>query len=305
MPFIRESTLGTDMRPAVIRYGLFGLCTAAAVTMSIPSVIDLLRLSHPNWYYTHIPVIPAIVAVDIVLRARKGIWPGIVRTFWPGGCISAVGLAWFALTRPVSMSLNTRALVSVSAVLVFWWGCVLLLLGTKAFRRARFPLLFLVFAIPLPMALLEMVIKALVVASTFMTELLFTAIGVPFYMDGAIFYLPGFGLKVAEECSGIRSTLALLITCVLAGQMLLRGPTKKIMMALAVFPVSVFKNGVRIAALYLLSYFVDMRIIDGGFLHRSGGFLFFGLGLAVLALVLWALRESPRERQLRRQGNRL
>ena len=80
----------------------------------------------------------------------------------------------------------------------------------------------------------------------------------------------------------------------LAAQIFLRGPVRKVMLALAVFPVSIIKNGVRIVALYLLSYFIDMRIIDGGFLHKSGGFLFFGLGLVVLTLVLWALRgEEP------------
>jgi hypothetical protein len=43
-----------------------------------------------------------------------------------------------------------------------------------------------------------------------------------------------------------------------------------------------------------LSYFIDIRIIEGGFLHRSGGFIFFGLGLVMLAFVLWILR-NPRE----------
>ena len=90
--------------------------------------------------------------------------------------------------------------------------------------------------------------------------------------------------------SGIRSSLALLITSVLAGQVFLVGRWRKMLLALAVFPVTIFKNAVRIVTLYLLSYFIDMRIIQGGFLHRSGGFIFFGLGLVMLGYVLWLLR---------------
>ena len=132
-------------------------------------------------------------------------------------------------------------------------------------------------------------------ASVEVVNLLFSLTGVSVARDGYLFHLPGLSIVVGEECSGIRSTLALLITAVLAGQLVLRGPARKILLALAVFPVSVFKNGVRILVLYLLSYFVDMRIIDGGFLHRAGGFLFFGLGLVLMGLILWALRETRRD----------
>jgi exosortase/archaeosortase family protein len=107
---------------------------------------------------------------------------------------------------------------------------------------------------------------------------------------------------VAQECSGIRSSLALLVTTVLAGQLVLKKPGSRVLMALAVLPVAVFKNAVRIVTLYLMSYFIDMRIIKGGFLHRSGGFIFFGLGLAVLASVLWLLKNGENAHSTNRGG---
>jgi exosortase len=295
MPSVRESSEGQGMRSITARYGLLALCAAAVAVVAVPSVVELLVHSHPNWYYTHIPVIPAIAGIGLYLRLRRKVLSGSASGFWPGFLIAAAGAALFLFGRPAGATLNTTAFVSVSAALVFWWGAFLGLFGTAAFRNARFPLLFLVFAVPLPMPVIDATIAALVSTSTVVTRLLFLAIGVPFYQDGSVFYLPGFGLEVAAECSGIRSTLALLITAVLAGQLVLRGPTRKIILALAVFPVSVFKNAVRILVLYLLSYFVDMRIIDGGFLHRSGGFLFFGLGLVLMGLILWALREPGRD----------
>jgi exosortase len=138
---------------------------------------------------------------------------------------------------------------------------------------------------------MERVVSALVAGSMGVTHLFFKAFGVPFVQEGPIFRLPVFDLEVAQQCSGIRSSLALLVTSVLAGQLFLTGRWRKIVLALAVFPVTIIKNGVRIVTLYLLSYFVDMRIIEGGFLHKSGGFVFFGLGLVILGYVLWLLRN--------------
>ncbi|MEO0250273.1 MAG: archaeosortase/exosortase family protein, partial [candidate division WOR-3 bacterium] len=108
---------------------------------------------------------------------------------------------------------------------------------------------------------------------------------------GSLFQLPGFDIVVAQECSGIRSSLALLVTSVLAAQLLLDRRWKKIILALAVFPVTVLKNAIRIVTLYFLSYFVDIGFIEGGFLHRSGGFIFFGIGLVIIAMILWLLKD--------------
>jgi exosortase len=169
-----------------------------------------------------------------------------------------------------------------------------MLYGRNASRRALFPLAFLLFAVPIPALVMEKIIAVLVVGSAYMTRLLFVAFRVPFVQDGPVFHLPGFAIEVAQECSGIRSSLALLITTVLAGHIFLRKFGNKALLALAVFPVAVFKNAIRIATLYLLSHFVDMRIIGGGFLHRSGGFIFFGLGLFVLSSILWLLKQGEK-----------
>ena len=170
------------------------------------------------------------------------------------------------------------------------------LFGKGTDRRAFFPFAFLLLAVPVPMAVLEKVIAALVAGSTSMTRVFFQAFGVPFFQERAVFYLPGFSIEVARECSGIRSSLALLVTTILAGHIFLRRFRGQALLAVAVFPVAILKNAVRILTLYLLSYFVDIGIIQGGFLHRFGGFIFFGMGMAVLGLFLWFLREQEQHR---------
>ncbi len=186
-----------------------------------------------------------------------------------------------------------RASLTTLGGLLFFYGAYLVLYGKNGSRRAFFPLASSFFS-PCPSRplVMEKIIAVLVVGSAYMTRLLFMVFRVPFVQDGPLFYLPGLVIEVAPQCSGIRSSLALLVTALLAGHLFLARFRNKALLALAVLPVALFKNAMRITILYLLSYFVDMRIILGGFLHRSGGFIFFGLGLFVLGSILWLLRQG-------------
>jgi exosortase len=270
---------------------LFLLFTAVAIAMALSPLKNLIRYERTSDYYMHIPLIPAISAY-IFIRRRKEIFFGSQAVFIPGVLFMAVGAGLFLFARPQLENLYAYAGMSTLSALVFFWGSFLLAFGPEAFRKAWFPLVFLVIAIPVPTALIERLISILVTASTLVTRLLFQGFGVPFVQQDSIFYLPGFDIEVSHECSGIRSSLALLITSLLAGHIFLKKFWKSALLVLSVFPVTVFKNGVRIITLYLLSYFVDMRIIDGGFLHRSGGFIFFGMGLIILGYILRLLRKS-------------
>ncbi|MBE3117723.1 MAG: exosortase, partial [Candidatus Atribacteria bacterium] len=204
----------------------------------------------------------------------------------------AAGVGLYVAGRFLGGELDVRASLTTLGALLFWCGAYLVLYGKNSSRRAFFPLAFLLFAVPIPALVIEKIIAVLVVGSAYMTRLLFVVFGVPFVQEGPVFHLPSFNLEVAQECSGIRSSLALFITTVLAGHIFLRKFRSQALMALAVLPVALFKNAIRIVSLYLLSYFVDIRIIAGGFLHRSGGFIFFGMGLFVLGSILWLLREG-------------
>jgi exosortase len=267
----------------------FVLAAAGAIAVAGPALIDLVRNGRPQEYYSHIPLVPAVSAF-VLFRRWKTLFKGAPGSPVLGLGIMAVGAGLFLFDRLCRPGLIAHAELSASGAILFLSGSFIALWGGRAFRKALFPFAFLVFVIPLPLDWMERIVQALVTGSMGVTHLLFRAFRVPFVQNGAIFYLPDFGIEVARECSGIRSSLALMVTSVLAGQIFLKGPWKKILLALSVLPVTVLKNGVRIVTLYLLSYFVDYRIIEGGYLHRSGGFIFFGLGLVMLGYILWLLK---------------
>ncbi|MGA2531563.1 MAG: exosortase/archaeosortase family protein [Candidatus Aminicenantales bacterium] len=274
---------------------LFALLTAVTLALAVPPLVDLLRTRWLSEYYGHISLIP-IVSAYLMFRRRREIFRGTASGHPWGILAAAAGVGLYVAGRFLGGGFDVRASLTTLGALLFWCGSYLLLYGKNGSRRAFFPLAFLLFAVPIPAPIIEKIIAVLVVGSAYMTRLLLVGLGVPFVQEGPVFRLPGFAIEIAQECSGIRSSLALLITTVLAGQIFLKKFWKQALLALAVFPVALFKNAIRIVTLYLLSYFVDMRIIKGGFLHRSGGFIFFGLGLVVLASILWLLREGEGRR---------
>jgi exosortase/archaeosortase family protein len=98
-------------------------------------------------------------------------------------------------------------------------------------------------------------------------------------------------VEVAPQCSGIRSGLALFITALLAGYLFLNSWWRRVILVICVFPITMFKNGIRITTLTLLGTYVDPRILQSS-LHREGGIPFFILALLLMAPILYWLRKS-------------
>jgi exosortase len=124
-----------------------------------------------------------------------------------------------------------------------------------------------------------------------MVAVLFAVTGTPAYREGTVFMLPDLTIEVARECSGIRSTLGILIVTLLAGQLFLKLSWKKAALLIAVIPISLFKNAVRIWTLSLLAIHWDMSFITGR-LHHDGGIVFMMIGLGLMYPLLLLLIRS-------------
>jgi exosortase len=130
--------------------------------------------------------------------------------------------------------------------------------------------------------------------STEATYGFFKLTGVPVLREGFTFNLPGMSIEVAKQCSGIWSSIALFITSIVAGQLFLRTGWKRVILVLSIFPITIFKNGLRIVTLSLLGTYVDPGIL-GSELHKSGGIPFFFVALMLLAPILFWLRKTEKK----------
>jgi exosortase len=241
---------------------------------------------------SHIILIP-FVSFFLLYAERKRIFASPRTSSGPAIALICAGLAiyFYAIWGPHSQGGDGFLQAATFALILTWVGGFLLFYGIKAAGAAAFPLLFLLLMIPLPEGVLARLIYLLQKGSTEISYLLFRTVNVPVLKQGFLLYLPSVTIEVAEECSGIRSSVALFITCLLAAHLFLRTTWRKAFFALLAIPLAIIKNGIRIVTLSLLSIYVDPGFLTGR-LHHEGGFVFFLLVLAILAPVLRILQKS-------------
>ena len=261
-------------------------------------LVVLCTLVLTNDTYSHIPLIP-IVSVALIYMDRRSIFARGSHAWVSGSALFVAGLGCLIAARLDLWRLGTDndlSVVAIGAILVFV-GAFALFFGTSAMRGAIFPLLFLLFAIPIPPEILSKVVFLLQSGSASAADAIFSLFGIPHLRRGFDFELPGVVIRVAEECSGIRSSLALLITAVLACHLLLRTAWKKLVFCAMVVPIAILKNGLRIVTLSTLAVYVDPAFLHGN-LHKYGGIPFFAIALIPLALLMALLQRTDAQPQM-------
>ena len=207
----------------------------------------------------------------------------------------AVALAGVNATRLGFTSDDVRLTFEIFALVVWWLGGFLLCFGTDTFRRCLFPLLFLLWLVPLPQPVVNGVVDILQRGTATVVRGMLVLFGIPVTQRGEILSLPGLTIEVAQECSSIRSSLLLLVCAMVTAYALLRSLWAKAVVIVAAVPLAIFKNGLRVFTLSVLSIYVDPAVMNGR-LHRQGGVLFFGIALLLLLLLIWVLRKMEARR---------
>ncbi len=92
---------------------------------------------------------------------------------------------------------------------------------------------------------------------------MFTLSGTPFLLEGNTFHLTGLNVELAEECSGIHSSLVLFMASFVAGAIFLRRSWSRITLVAVVIPLALLRNGFRVFSLTMLTLHVDPTVLDG------------------------------------------
>jgi len=260
-----------------------------------------------NDEYTHILLILPISALLIFQswseRKRSGEIGSTThahRQWLPAAVLLPACLILLALVSGAKWSEESgTGLALKMALLIGWWiASFLFCFGVPAFRLNRFALLFLFWMVPLPVPVVDRIVRVLQVGSAITTNWLFEIFRVPVIRDGTTLQIPGLEVRVEAECSSIRTSLILFVTTIVLVHLLLRAPWRKLFVVLVAIPLSVAKNALRIFIIAMLTTRVDPSYLHGR-LHRQGGTVFLLLGIAVILLLIWMLRRGD-ERDERR-----
>ncbi len=269
--------------------GLLARVAVLAVLCELP-LGSLARLALKSDIHSHVLLVPLVSGY--VLWTERMKWPAagkpsrVLALIFGVLALAAVGLGQKLEPGPL---LSARILGFVMAIQAVgaWF------LGTSILRSASFAFAFLIFMVPLPGEIIQFCETKLQHASAVASEGLFLATGVAHIRDGQFFQLPGITIEVAQECSGFRSTLVLLIVSVVASRMFLLSTWRRLALVMVIVPLGILRNGFRIWVLAVLTVNVDRRVIDSP-LHHQGGPIFFALSLGPLFGLLWLLYRSER-----------
>jgi exosortase len=254
-------------------------------------IATVLQLAWHVDEYTHILLILPI-SLSLVYLER-----GRLRSRVAYAPVSGVVLGVFSIAIGVVLKAEVYHFnqdVSLSIVIfslvLFWMACVVGCYGGTVFRSLLFPFLFLFLLVPPPTFLLDKAIFYLQSGSTEATYALFNLTGMPVLKTGFLLSFPTLQIEVAKECSGIRSSIMLLLTGLILAHLFLRSLWSKVVFVLFIVPFSVAKNAIRIFTLSMLGMYVDSGFLHGR-LHHDGGIVFFLIALAGLLLLLWILQR--------------
>jgi len=220
-----------------------------------------------------------ILAVSAWLLHRQ--WPALQNlpdtpSRW-GGALLALGLLLYAFGR--SQQFLRIEMLSLSLVLV---AVLISFKGWAALRLAWFPLLFLLFALPLPYSLVLAVTAPLKLGVSIVATKLLLWLGFPMGRSGVVITIGQYQLLVSEACAGLQTMFTLEAMGLLyASLMNYRSWVRNASLALLVIPVAFSANVVRVMILVLVTYYLG-DAAGRGFIHGFAGMVLFAVGLGFI-----------------------
>lgn len=177
--------------------------------------------------------------------------------------------------------------------LVLWTaGVCWLVAGYRVFVWSLPSLAFLLFMVPLPFRIEQSLSWHLQTVTTRLSTFLLQCLGQPAIAEGHTIYLGDHVLEVEQACSGLRMVMG--IAAVAFAFVVLNGRPwwEKIIIGLAVLPVAMFSNAIRVVVTGLL-----MQMVSGEaaarFSHDAAGW-----AMIVMAAVLFGLLVAYLKRLL-------
>jgi len=171
--------------------------------------------------------------------------------------------------------------VEVLSIIPVMTGCVLLSAGWPMLRILAFPIGFLFFAVPVPDWIIDAATVPLkVFISDSVTRLLYHA-GYPVAQNGVMIMIGSYQLLVKDACSGMNSIFALsAIGVFYAYAFRSEEKIRSMLLLLAIIPITIVANFIRVLALVLMAYYGGPDFIEG-VVHDLTG-----IGLFVVAVIL-------------------
>ena len=179
-------------------------------------------------------------------------------------------------------SLAGELFLSRTAILLSLVGIILYLRGTETIRALAFPLLLLLFMVPVPGIVYKQITFPLQLLASRLAEHTLEAIGITVIRDGNILEFANLRLSVVEACSGIRSLLSLSFFSLVYAFLCNAGVGMSWLLLLSTIPIAIVANASRIVVAGIVGRYSPE--LSEGVLHAFSGWMIFVMALAIVML---------------------
>lgn len=265
------------------------LLLAGLGALYVPTFVGFAQSQWRSDHNSHGPIVLALSGWYFYFQSRRLASQGAAIEATPapvlGWASLILGLALYTLGRSQSL-----ALLELGSLIPVLLGLVLIHFGARVASRFWFAFFLLLFAVPLPSTVVDLVTQPMKLAASYATEQVLYGLGYPVARSGVVITIGGYKLLVADACAGLNSlftleALGLLYMNVVRHESVFRN------IALAVFivPISFSSNVIRILILSLLTYYFG-EAAGQGFMHQFSGIALFLTALMLILLTDTALR---------------
>lgn len=271
------------------------LLALGAAAMAIPTFYSIATISWSTEQGAHGPIV-LVTGIWLVMRR----WREVVAVARPG----RLGLAFalflpclllYALARVTNILEVEGFMMYGALVAVFYAYC-----GGKALRVLWFPLVYFLFLFPPPDTVVAIVTQPLKLGISQTAVKLLHLLGYPIANAGVTIQVAQYEVLVAAACAGLNSLISL--SAIGLFYVYIRHNANwryALLLVLAIVPVAILANFVRVLALILITYHMGDAAAQG-FLHDFAGLTMFAV--AVLGIFGVDALAAPLRRRLAKGG---
>ncbi len=248
--------------------------------MAIPTIIRLAEQNWPMEIGAHGPIVLATgiwlffhVRGDLLARAAPA----------PAWLVALV----FAASIPVYVFGRAYDLPALEAggLYLFFLAASMLIIGPRSMIASFFPFFYLAFLIPVPGWLLDQLTLPLQHFVSWISTAGLAALGYPIAREGIVIFIAQYQLLVEDACSGMNSLIGLTAVMLFYIYIIHRASfLYALFLGLAILPIAVITNIIRVTALILLTYYEGDEVAQG-FLHVTTGVVLFAMALGLTILL--------------------
>jgi exosortase len=234
-----------------------------------------------------------VVAAYIAWQKREELAATRPAPSWWG-----LALLLYSAVQLYVATIGAELFLSRTAFVIALAGVLLFLAGREVLRKLSFPLLLLLFMIPIPGVVYNRITFPLQLIASQAAAVALSLMGIPVLRRGNVLELSHQTLSVVEACSGIRSLLSLTFLSLVYGYFFEKRAGMRVALFAATIPIAILANACRVTMTGVLSE-IKPELAEG-FLHTASGWVIFMVALGMLVLFhraaakLWTMLRGAR-----------